>query len=180
MPKQEKIVSIAAMKDRISRASALYFIDFTKVTANDFNALRRRLGVPVRVVKNRLALRALLESGTPADVATMLKGPTSVVFAGEDPVGPARVIREAGKKNAALRFKGAYLDRTLYGADRVEFIASLPTRPELHAQVVGVLEAPIAEFVYGIESLLSDLVAVLDQVKDRPAPAGVEAVPAAS
>jgi hypothetical protein len=43
-----------------------------------------------------------------------------------------------------------------------------------------VLEAPIAEFVYGIESLLSDLVAVLDQVKDRPAPAGVEAVPAAS
>jgi|WetSurMetagenome_2_1015567.scaffolds.fasta_scaffold31349_3 large subunit ribosomal protein L10 len=197
MPKQEKIDSVADLKDRIASSSALYFVDFAKVTANDFNALRRKLGelnVRVRVVKNRLALRALTESGTPAEVEALLKGPTSIVFAAEDPIAPARTIRDAAKKNAALKVKGAYLDRAIYLADRFDFIAGLPTKHELRGQLVGVLEGPIWEFVLGLESLLNDLVYVLDQVKDRPMPAteptaeipavasegGPEAVPAAA
>lgn len=173
MPKQEKIDCVADLKDRIAGASALYFVDFTKVTANDFNALRRKLGelnVRVRVVKNRLALRALTESGTPAEVEALLKGPTSIVFAAEDPIAPARTIRDVAKKNTALKVKGAYLDSVLYRADRFDFIAGLPTKHELRGQLVGVLEGPIWEFVLGLESLLNDLVYVLDQIKDRPMP----------
>jgi large subunit ribosomal protein L10 len=96
MPKQVKIDAVAGLKDKIGEASALYFIDFTKLAANDFNALRRKLGelkVTVRVVKNRLALRALTESGVPADIDKLLIGPTSLVFAIDDPVAPARTIR---------------------------------------------------------------------------------------
>ena len=192
MPKQEKIDSVADLKDRIAGSSALYFVDFAKVTANDFNALRRKLGelnVRVRVVKNRLALRALTESGTPAEIEVLLKGPTSIVFAAEDPIAPARTIRDAAKKNAALKVKGAYLDRTLYRADRFDFIAGLPTKHELRGQLVGVLEGPIWEFVLGLESLLNDFVYVLDQIKDRPMPStepavvqegGAEAAPTAA
>lgn len=192
MPKQEKIDSVADLKDRIAGSSALYFVDFAKVTANDFNALRRKLGelnVRVRVVKNRLALRALTESGTPAEIEVLLKGPTSIVFAAEDPIAPARTIRDAAKKNAALKVKGAYLDRTLYRADRFDFIAGLPTKHELRGQLVGVLEGSIWEFVLGLESLLNDFVYVLDQIKDRPMPStepavvqegGAEAAPTAA
>ncbi|MCX6840925.1 MAG: 50S ribosomal protein L10 [candidate division WOR-3 bacterium] len=171
MPKQEKVDAVVGLKDKIGRASALYFIDFTKLAANDFNALRRKLGeskVAVRVVKNRLALRALTESGVSSDIETLLVGPTSLVFAGDDPVAPARVIREQMKKMAALKVKGAYLDRVLYTADRFDFIAALPTKHELHAQVVGVLEGPIWGLVMSLDGLLSELVWVLDQVKDRP------------
>lgn len=177
MPKQEKIDSVAELKDRIAGSSALYFVDFTKVTANDFNALRRKLGelnVRVRVVKNRLALRALTESGSPAGIESLLKGPTSIVFAAEDPIAPARTIRDAAKKNADLKVKGAYLDKALYAAERFDFIAGLPTKHELRGQLVGVLEGPIWEFVLGLESLLNDLVYVLDQIKDRPQPVIVE------
>jgi large subunit ribosomal protein L10 len=176
MPKQEKIDAVAELKDRIGRASALYFVDFTKVRANDFNTLRRRLGeakAPVRVVKNRLALRALTETGTSSDIGPMLKGPTSVVFAGEDPVAPARVLKEHMKKNAALRVKGACLDGVIYGADRFDFLAGLPTKQELRAQVVGVLQSPIYELVMSLDGLLSEFVWVLDQVKDRPRPEAV-------
>ena len=61
MPKQVKVDAVAGLKDRIGKASALYFIDFTKLAANDFNVLRRKLGeskVTVRVVKNRLTVGA--------------------------------------------------------------------------------------------------------------------------
>jgi len=171
MPKQAKVDAVAGLKEKIGRASALYFIDFTKLAANDFNALRRRLGeskVAVQVVKNRLALRALTESGVTADIEKFLTGPTSLVFAGDDPVAPARAIREQMRKMTALKVKGAYLDRVLYPADRFDFIAALPTKTELRCEVVGVLQGSIWGLVMSLDGLLSELVWVLDQVKDRP------------
>jgi large subunit ribosomal protein L10 len=122
-------------------------------------------------VKNRLALRALTESGVPADIEKLLTGPTSLVFAVDDPVAPARTIREQMKKMAALKVKGAYLDRVLYPANRFDFIAGLPTKNELRGEVVGVLQGPIYGLVMSLDGLLSELVWVLDQVKDRPAAA---------
>ena len=171
MPKQVKIDAVTSLKDKIGKASALYFIDFTKLAANDFNTLRRKLGeskVTVRVVKNRLALRALTESGVPADIEKLLTGPTSLVFAVDDPVAPARTIREQMKKMAALKVKGAYLDRVLYPANRFDFIAGLPTKNELRGEVVGVLQGPIYGLVMTLDGLLSEFVWVLDQAKDRP------------
>ena len=171
MPKQIKIDAVTGLKDRIGKASALYFIDFTKLAANDFNTLRRKLGeskVTVRVVKNRLALRALTESGVPADIEKLLTGPTSLVFAVDDPVAPARTIREQMKKMSALKVKGAYLDRVLYPANRLDFIAGLPTKNELRGEVVGVLQGPIYGLVMTLDGLLSEFVWVLDRVKDRP------------
>ena len=131
------------------------------------------------MVKNRLALRALIESGVPADIEKLLTGPTSLVFAGDDPVAPARTIREQMKKMAALKVKGAYLDRVLYLADRFDFIAALPTKNELRGEVVGVLQGPIWGLVMSLDGLLSEFVWVLDQVKDRPAAAPPAAVPEA-
>ncbi|MBM3332088.1 50S ribosomal protein L10 [candidate division WOR-3 bacterium] len=171
MPKQVKIDAVAGLKERIGKTSALYFVDFTKLAANDFNTLRRKLGeskVAVRVVKNRLALRALTESGVPADIEKLLTGPTSLVFAVDDPIAPARTIREQMKKMAALKVKGAYLDRVLYPADQFNFIAGLPTKNELRGEVVGVLQGPIYGLVTTLDGLLSEFVWVLDQVKDRP------------
>jgi large subunit ribosomal protein L10 len=173
MPKQIKIDEVTGLKERISRASALYFFDFTKLPANDFNALRRKLGeskVKVRVVKNRLALRALTESGVPAGIEKLLTGPTSVVFAADDPVAPARTIREQMKKMAALKVKGAYLDRVLYAADKFDFIAGLPTKNELRGEVVAVLQGPIYGLVTTLDGLLAEFAWLLDQIKDRPRP----------
>jgi len=186
MPKQVKVDAVAGLKDGIEKASALYFIDFTRLAANDFNALRRKLGeskVAVRVVKNRLALRALTESGVPAEIEKLLTGPTSLVFAGDDPVAPARTIREQMRKMVALKVKGAYLDHVLYAADRFDFIAALPTKTELRGQVVGVLDGPISGLVMSLDGLLSELVWVLDQVKDRPTdtgPVAADEAPAAA
>jgi len=181
MPKQEKIDSVGKLKEKVSRASALYFVDFTRVTANDFNAVRRRLretGASVRVVKNRLAKRAASDAGVGADLSAYLRGPTSLVLAGEDPAAPARALKELAKKFEALRVKGAYLDSVVYPAERFEFLASLPTKDELRGQLVGALAAPMWDLGLSLERLLGDLVYVLDQLKDRPAAAG-EAAPAA-
>ncbi len=180
MPKQEKIDSVEQLKAKVGRATALYFVDFTRVTANDFNTVRRRLretGAGVQVVKNRLAKRATAEAGVTADLSAFLRGPTSLVLAGEDPAAPARAMKELSRKFEALKVKGAYLDSVVYPAERFDFLASLPTKDELRGQLVGALAAPIWDLGLSLERLLGDLVYVLDQLKDRPAPA--EPAPAA-
>ncbi len=174
MAKVEKIQSVAALKQMMAQASALYFVDYTRVGANDFNTLRRRLGsqgVAVQVVKNRLALIALAELGFAGEFRAVLRGPTSVILAGEDPVAPARTIRDTMRRLEALKFKGAYLDGRLYGADQFSFLAGLPTKFELRGQVVGVLEGPIWQLVTGLDGLLGEFVWILEQAKERAAPA---------
>jgi large subunit ribosomal protein L10 len=174
MPSQDKLDKVEELSKDIGRASALYFLDFTKVGVNEFNGLRRQLGdvgAAVKIVKNRLALRALSASGVEADLGGMLRGPTSVVFAGEDPVAPARVIKGVQKTLESLQFKGAYLDAAVYPADQFGFLAGLPTKDELRAELVGVLHAPIAEFAFGLEGLLSEMLFVLEQLQGRKAEA---------
>jgi large subunit ribosomal protein L10 len=181
VPKQDNIDAVAGLTDQFGKSPALYFLDFTKLAANDFNALRRKLdelGVSIKVVKNSLALRALEAAGASGDFSKVLRGPTSVVFAREDPVAPARVLREQMKKVEAVKVKGAYLDRTLYDASRFEFLASLPTKGELRGQVVAVLQGPVYGLVFTLDGLLSELVRVLEALKDR-LPAAAPEVPAA-
>ncbi len=174
MPSQDKVDKVRELSKDIGQASALYFLDFTRVGVNDFNGLRRQLGgvgAAVKIVKNRLALRALSEAGVESDLAGMLRGPTSVVFAGEDPVAPARVIKDVQKTLENLQFKGAYLDADVYAADQFAFLAGLPTKDELRAELVGVLHAPIAEFALGLEGLLGEMAFVLEQLQGRKAEA---------
>lgn len=172
MPTQQKIASVAELKELIAQASALYFVDFTKVGANDINSIRRRLGeigVRMKVVKNRLAARALTEGGVPAAIEDILVGPTSVVFAGEDPVAPARVLKDIQRRLADLRVKGAFLEGTVYPAAQFDFLAALPTKADLRAELTGVLAGPISGLVYSLEGLLAELVRVLEEVGKRPA-----------
>lgn len=173
MPKQEKITEVAELKELISRASSLYFLDFTAVTANDFNLVRRRLresGATVRVAKNRLALRAMAECGVAEGVAEFLRGPTSLVIGAEDPIAPARALRDLAKRLESLKIKGVYLDRTAHPAGQFQFLAALPTKSELRAQVVGVLSGPISGLVWTLEGLLSELVYVAEEIAKRPQP----------
>ncbi len=173
MPNTQKSRTVADLKQLAQQATALYFLDYTRVGANDLNMLRRRLGsqgVAVRVVKNRLALIALAELGIASELRAVLCGPTSVIFAGEDPVAPARTIRELMHRLEALKFKGAYLDGKLYDAGQFSLLAGLPTKPELRSQVVGALQSPMWELVNGIGGLLNELVWILEQLKERTVP----------
>ncbi len=174
MPKQEKVLEVAKLKELLSGASAIYFVDFTAIPANDFNQVRRRLrenGAAVRVAKNRLALRALKECGLAEGVDKFLRGPTSLVIGSEDPIAPARVLRELQKKLENLKVKGVYLDGTAHPADRFNYLATLPTKAELRAEVVGVLAGPISGLVWALEGLLSEFVYVVEEVAKKSSPA---------
>lgn len=171
MAKEDKPKVIEELKERVKLANAVYFVDFTGVLANDFNVLRRTAqerGLMVKVVKNQLALRALKECGVPAVIETVLKGPTVVIFAGDEVGAPARLLKELTGRIAGLKFKGAYLEKNIYLSEEFDFLVSLPTKEELRVQLVAVLASPISGFVGTLEGLLGELVWIFEEMQRRP------------
>jgi large subunit ribosomal protein L10 len=173
MATEEKSKVIDEIRDKIKRAQSIFFVDFTGVAANDFNELRRRArerNLMVKVVKNTLALRALQECGVPASIAEILRGPTSLIFSSEDPVAPARLLKEAKENVPGIKFKGAYLEKAIYSAAQFELLAALPTKEDVRAQLVGVLSSPLSGLVGVLEGLLGELVWALEEIARRPQP----------
>src|SRR5512147_1228118 len=98
MKRSDKEQLVAELKEKIERATALYYTDFTGLNVKRMTELRRRLrkaNVEYVVIKNTLALRAVNESGL---VGERLKGPTGLVVA-KDPVAAAKVITDFAKEN---------------------------------------------------------------------------------
>ncbi|MFO7638604.1 MAG: 50S ribosomal protein L10 [bacterium] len=180
MPSAKKVRELAALSELVQGISGYYFIDFTGVPVNEFNQVRRQLrsaGARVRVVKNRLVLRALTDSGVGEQVAEFLKGPTSIVLAGEDAVVPARVLKEVAKRLPMLKVKGAYVDRAFFDADQFAQLAALPSKADLRGHLYAVLSAPIREFVMTLDGLMSEFGYVLEQLHERGAAVPSDDVP---
>ncbi len=177
MQREEKTQLINELQEKIRHSTALFFIDFTGITANDFNTLRRSgktKNLMVKVVKNRLAKRALVECGVPDVVGQFLEGPTAMIFSFDDPTAPAQLIKEVRERQINLKFKGAYLEQKVFTAGDFDFLSSLPTKDELKRELLGVL----AGHLYGLVMVLSGLgeqliwiLAELERKKANPAEA---------
>lgn len=170
MLKSEKAEIVGALTAKVGAATALYFVDFAGVEANATTELRRRLreqGIGMRVVKNRIALRALAAAGLGGEFAGVFKGPTAIVFASADPIAPARLLREAIRQLPVLKVKGIYLDGILHPAAAFDSIASLPGLAELRAECVGVLQGTIAGLVFVLDGIVAELVYVLGAIEEK-------------
>jgi large subunit ribosomal protein L10 len=152
MKRTKKQELVSDLKSRLDGAKALYFTDFTGLNVKRMTELRRRLrraGVDYVVIKNSLALRAVSESGLPAD---RLRGPTGVAVA-SDPVAAAKVLvdfaREHEQKPA---LKGGIFEGNAIDTDMVKRLATLPTREEALSQFAGALNSILMMFALALEA----------------------------
>lgn len=146
----------------LDEAETIYLTDFTGLDVAAMTELRARLreeGVTYRVAKNTLMERALeAVEELPEDVRDHLRGPTGLVLGGEDPVLPAKIVKEFAQEHEDRpTVKVGVVDRRTITADEVARLAELPTREELLSSIVGGLTAPISGMVGVLNALLRDL-----------------------
>ena len=111
----------------------------------------RESGVYLRVMKNTLVRRAI--AGTPfASLADHMVGPL-IYSVSADPVAAARVLNDFAKTNDKLVLKaGSFAGKVLDKAG-VEALASIPSRDELLARLLGVMQAPVSGFAVCLAAL---------------------------
>lgn len=108
----------------------------------------RSNGTTVKVVKNRLVIRAIKVTDNVKDVDTdALQGMLLYAFNGEDEVAPAQSLNGFAKTNPSLQFVGAITaEGHFIDADEVKALAGLPSKEQLRAMLVGTIGAPLSGF----------------------------------
>jgi len=133
------------------------------------NALRmkiRETGSTYRVVKNRLLAKATEGTALEA-LVNGLKHTTVVAYSNEDPVELAKVLADFGKGREAYSFKGGILEDQVLTENEFKEVATLPSKEELIAKMLYLLQYPIQGLVTALEGIYRQLPVVLKQVADK-------------
>jgi len=164
--KSQKEQLVAQYEGGLAQAPHAFLLNYKGIKVNDVTELRarvRRSGGSYEVVKNTLALRAI--EGQPLEsLRDSFEGPIAVAYTDGDAVTLAKVLTDFAKTAPLLEFRGGVVDGRPISGPQVEDIARLPSREELIAKLLFLLQSPITRFVRTLGALPRGLVVVLDQV----------------
>jgi large subunit ribosomal protein L10 len=180
-PKPEKVTAVEELEKHLRASPVVILTDYRGLTVDEIGALRGRLreaNVEYRVAKNTLLAIAAERCGY-TGLLRFLTGPTAVVFGRDDPGVPARVLQEFIRQYRKLEIKGGVVSGEAVNADEVRILATLPSRPELLAMAVGLIQAPLRAVAVVLSAPARGLVTALDALRvkreEGGAPSGVPA-----
>lgn len=169
LTKQEKSDLIAEYEEGLAAAPHAFLLDFKGITVPQVTALRDKVrdsGGHYAVVKNTLALRAI-DGKALAELKEHFVGPTAVVYSMQDPVALAKALTDFAKDVPAVQFKGGLVESRSIAAGQIKDIASLPSREQLIAKLLFLLQSPIARLARVLAAVPQQLVVVLDQISKQ-------------
>jgi large subunit ribosomal protein L10 len=180
-PRPEKVAEVERLEAILRGSAAVYLTDYRGINVEMMNDLRRRFrdaGVEFTIVKNTLLKRAADGAELPEWIADM-EGQTALAIGVEDPVAPARVIKdfqdEFRRQADFLVFKAGLLQGEMIEQDTFQKLATLPGREELIARLLYLLTWPLRGLVTVLSGLPRNLVFALEDLRSKRA----EAEPAA-
>jgi large subunit ribosomal protein L10 len=142
-----------------------HYAGLTVAEMQDLRAKMREAGGSVRVAKNRLAKIAL--QGTPAEgIADLMTGMTVLSYS-EDPVAAAKVAEDYAKANAKFVIIGGAMGGTLLDQAGVKAVASMPSREELIASIVGCIGAPASNIAGAMGAPASNIANILSTIEEK-------------
>lgn len=164
----QKKALVAEVNEVAQKAHSAVAAEYIGLTAGQLDVLRakaREGDIYLHVVKNTLAKRAV--EGTDFECLTpSLVGPIMLGFSLEDPGSVARVIKDFAKTHPKLVVKTVAVGGTAYGPADLDRLASLPTREEALAMLMGTMKAPIGNFVRLLNEPTAKFVRTLSAVGD--------------
>jgi large subunit ribosomal protein L10 len=164
--KQTIVSEVAAVAADAYSAVAAEYRGLTVAQMTQLRMQARENGVYVRVVKNTLARRAL-ENTEFVCMQKELVGPLVLAFSQADPGAAARLVRDFAKTNDKLVVRLIAVGGQLLGPGDLERLASLPTREQAIAQLMGVMKAPIEKLARTLAEPHAKLVRTIAAIRDQ-------------
>jgi large subunit ribosomal protein L10 len=169
MDRAGKSESIEALKGVFHDAGAVVVTHYTGLTVAEMTDLRHRLraqGASLKVVKNRLAQKALNGAGEGA--SALFKGPVAIAY-GPDAVSAAKVSTEYAKTNEKFSIIGAMMGEQILDAKGVDALAKLPSLDELRGKLIGLLNAPATRIAGVLQAPAGQLARVFNAYATKDA-----------
>ena len=146
---QMKSQVVAEIVEKLQKSSSTIVVDYKGLTVEEVTELRKKMreaGVEYKVYKNTLVRRAAKEVGIEEFNNELLVGTNAIAFGYDDPIAPARVIKEFMEMGV--------VEGTFYNEAQIVEFANIPPREVLLAKLLGSLKAPMSNFVYLLDALV--------------------------
>jgi len=154
------------------RSQAGVFVDYSGIKVIEDTEMRvkmREANVDYSVIKNTLMRFAIKNVGF-EELDPILNGTTSLAVCDDDPIAPARIIKEYADKLADyFEIKGGFMDGKVLSVSEVNAIATIPALPILHAQLLGTMLAPIVSLAVVLKAIAEKQGAPADAEPKAPA-----------
>jgi large subunit ribosomal protein L10 len=169
VPTTRKEETVAHLRERLAAAKHLILTDYTGLSVGEITRLRgdlRKDGSGYAVVKNTL-FRIAAGEELSRQLDAFLAGPTGIVFTESDPVAPAKALKTFSDTVKSVTVKVAYIDGQIADAKQVAILASLPSKQDLLAKLVGSLASPLRGLVTVLSGNQRGLVHVLTAIREK-------------
>lgn len=169
LSRESKESLVESYQGGVATAPNVFLVKYQGITVPQVTDLRTRVresGGHYEVVKNRIVLR-VLDGSALEDLKGHFEGPTAVAYSEDDPVALAKVLTDFAKEVPAIQFKAGLVDGQVVEPEQVKQIATLPSREELVAKLLFLLQSPISGFVRVVAALPRGFVTVLEQVRQE-------------
>lgn len=161
MQRAQKAQSIETLEGVFSSSGAVVVTHYLGLTVRETEDLRGRLrkeGAAFKVVKNRLAQKAL--NGASEDAHALFTGPVAIAY-GPDPVSAAKATTAYARENEKLIIIGALMGEQVLDLKSVQALARLPSLDELRGKIIGLIQAPATKLAGVIQAPASQLARVV-------------------
>jgi large subunit ribosomal protein L10 len=163
--KSDKEKDLEALKKDFEKAQNIFVTSFEKLTVQQDFELRKTVrgaGGNYKVIKNNLAEKA--SQGTPAEeIMSQLAGMTSMASTKKDPVALAKALTAYAKANPSFTFKAGMVEGRVIDVKSIQQLAALPSREEILAKVLFLIQASAQRLVTAISGVGRNLAVVVNQ-----------------
>lgn len=170
MPKTraQKEEAVVKLTEKVNSSKSLVFADFKGMTMSQLSQLRDSLrdqDAQFLVTKNNLLKLALKDGNKQTADEKLFEGPVATLFAFEDEITPIKTLVKAFKDNQVGTIKAGFIGNDFLTNSQVNQLATIPSKPELQAKVVGSLASPLYGIVNVLQANIRNLVYALDQIR---------------
>lgn len=165
MPSQRNIQLLDELKQKVEKSQALFFVDYAGLTHRQLEEARRELSQnesEIAVVKNTLLNIALKERNV-----EKLEGPHATLFSYGDPLKTVKVLAAFIKKHGLPKIKFGVFENAIIDEAMITKLSTLPSREILIAKLLGTLNSPITNLVYGLNANIQKLALVLKEIEKK-------------
>jgi len=156
---EKKKEVVKEIQEKFANAKSVVLSDYRGLNVAETTELRekfREAGVEYKVYKNnlvKLAVKGTDFEGITAD----LTGPNAIAFGYEDPVVPAKVIKDFAKEHENLSLKTGIIEGEYFGSEKMLKIAEIPSKDELIVRFLSSIKSPVNNFVYLLNNIKDEM-----------------------
>lgn len=146
MPTTAKAHTIDELTEQLGKAKLIVLTDYRGLRVSDLQELRtnlRKSGGEIRVAKNTLT-RIAAENAGITGLEPHLEGPLALGIANDDIVAFSKSLSDFARTSRILTIRGGVLDKQFISAEHVEAISTLPSKEQLQAKLLGLLQSPMS------------------------------------